>query len=414
MTSFDMSGRVYDTVVAGAGPAGIATALALHHVGASVALVGPAPQTTAQVRPETRTAALLTSSVDFLKRLGVWEELSAHAAPLTAVRIVDAYRSLFKSPDIVFSSHEVGLAAFGYNIANSTLNEVLYARAKDVLPRIVPELIETVRHDKGHVSLTMKNSATLSTHLVAAADGRRSQCRQAADIETEDWRYDQAAIASSFRHSCPHGGVSSELHREGGSITSVPTLDENTSSLVLVGSSAEVEALMELDDTAFAEMLQDRFDDTLGAISDAGPRASFPIAGLTAKQLASNRTALIGEAAHVMAPIGAQGLNLGLRDAAALADCVADALRQGRDTGASHVLAQYAEARKLDVLSRTVGVDLLGRALLSNLLPVQFARNAVLTGLNSFTPLKRLIMKAGLEPPMTLPRLMRPADHLTA
>jgi 2-octaprenyl-6-methoxyphenol hydroxylase len=197
-------------------------------------------------------------------------------------------------------------------------------------------------------------------------------------------------------------------------VTSVPTPEPRTSSLVWVCSSAEAKTLMDQDETHFAASLQEHFDETLGVISDVGPRACFPVAGLTAKQLAANRTALIGEAAHIMAPIGAQGLNLGLRDAAALADCVAGALRHGRDPGGPYVLAQYVRARQLDVLSRTIGVDLLGRSLLTALVPVQLARSAVLTGLKNFAPLKRLVMQAGLAPPADLPRLMRPIEGMPA
>lgn len=414
MTGPRMDSPLFDVVVVGAGPAGTATALALHHVGAAVALAGPPPPTAALARPETRTAALLASSVDFLKRLGVWEELLPDAAPLRAIRIVDASRSLLRSPEISFEARELGLDSFGFNIANTALNAALYGRAQETLPHIAPEAIETVRLDDGEAVLTLESGAQLTGRLVAGADGRHSVCRQAAKIETRDWRYDQSAIASSFRHSLPHEGVATELHREGGSVTSVPTPDPHTSSLVWVGGTSEAKALMEQDEIGFAASLQERFDETLGVISDVGPRASFPVAGLTAKALAANRTALIGEAAHIMAPIGAQGLNLGLRDAAALADCVADALRHGRDPGGPPVLAQYARARQLDVLSRTVGVDLLGRSLLTTLLPVQLARGAVLTGLKAFAPLKRLVMQAGLAPPADLPRLMRPIETMPA
>lgn len=405
---------MFDVVVVGAGPAGIATALALHHVGATVALAGPPPPATAPARPETRTAALLTSSVDFLRRLGVWERLAPDAAPLTAIRIVDASRSLLRSPDIAFEARELGLDSFGFNIANAALNTVLYERARAVLPRLAPEPVETIDLGPDGATLTFQSGELLSCRLIAGADGRRSICREAAQIETRDVRYEQAAIASGFRHSLPHRGVATELHREGGSVTSVPTPDQHTSSLVWVTSRKEAEELMALDEASFAGRLQERFDETLGVISDVGPRASFPVAGLTAKQMAANRTALVGEAAHIMAPIGAQGLNLGLRDAAALADCVADALRHDRDPGGAPVLTRYAKARQLDVLSRTVGVDLLGRSLLTKLLPVQLARSAVLTGLNAFAPLKRMVMQAGLTPPADLPRLMRPVDSLPA
>jgi 2-octaprenyl-6-methoxyphenol hydroxylase len=404
--------ETYDVAVVGAGPAGIAAALALAHVGARTALVGPPPPKvqakTQAARPETRTAALLTSSVDLLKRLQVWEALAPHAAPLKAVRIVDASRSLLRSPDIAFEAKELGLDAFGYNIANTVLNEALYARAEDAVTDVIQDSVAAIAIGERAAEITLSDGRVLTARLVTGADGRRSICREAAGIETNEWRYDQGAIATSFRHTLPHDGVSTELHRELGSVTSVPTPDPLTSSLIWVGATAEIADLMACDDTEFAAHLQDRLGDTLGAISDIGPRASFPVAGLTAKQLAAKRTALIGEAAHILPPIGAQGLNLGLRDAAALADCVAGALRQGHDPGGLAVLAAYIRARQLDVMSRAVGVDLLNRSLLTSLVPVQAARGVVLAGLNAFAPLRRLVMRAGLAPPAALPSLMRP------
>ncbi len=402
-------GEIYDVAVVGAGPAGIAAALALSHVGAHVALIGPPPPKADAARPETRTAALLTSSVDFLKRLDVWAPLIPHAAPLKVIRIIDASRSLFRSPDIAFEARELGLEAFGYNIANTTLVEALYAKAQAVLPAVIPSSVEAVQLDDRGARLTLSGGGALTARLVAGADGRRSVCRIAAGIAASEWRYDQGAIAASFRHTRPHDGVSTELHKESGSLTTVPMPDPLLSSLIWVGSTAEIAEVMAGDEAQFAALLQSRLGDALGEITEVGARAQFPVAGLTAKQLAANRTALIGEAAHILPPIGAQGLNLGLRDAAALADCVSAALRRGHDPGGSSVLAAYIRARQLDVLSRTVGVDLLNRSLLTGLLPVQAARGLVLHGLNALAPLRRMVMRVGLAPPSALPSLMRPA-----
>lgn len=402
-----MSGT-HDVAVVGAGPAGIAAALALAHVGAKVALIGPAPPKANAARPETRTAALLASSVDFLKRLAVWDALQPQAAPLKVIRIIDASRSLFRSPDIAFEARELGLEAFGYNVANTALTEALYARAEAILAEVIPASVEAISLDDREARLQLSGGRTVTARLVAGADGRRSVCRDAAGIETSDWRYDQGAIATTFRHTHPHDGVSTELHKELGSVTTVPMPDPLLSSLIWVGTTAEIDALMACNVADFAARLQERLGDALGTLSDIGPRAAFPVAGLTAKCLAANRTALVGEAAHILPPIGAQGLNLGLRDAAALADCVAGALRQGHDPGGLAVLASYIRARQLDVLSRTVGVDLLNRSLLTGLLPVQAARGVLLAGLNAFAPLRRLVMRAGLAPPAALPSLMRP------
>jgi len=400
--------------VVGAGPAGVAAALALAHVGAKVVLAGPPPPKVQTLRPETRTAALLTSSVDFLKHLGVWERVAPHAAPLKAVRIIDASQNMLRSPDITFEARELGLDTFGYNVANTVLSDVLYAHAQKTVSRLATGTVDAIATGDACARISLENGSQVEARLVAGADGRQSLCREAAEIGTDHWRYGQLALASSFRHKIAHDGISTELHRQGGSVTSVPTPDPLTSSVIWVGGTAEIEALMALNETEFATKLQDRIDDTLGAVSDVGPRASFPVAGLTAKPLAARRTALIGDAGHSLPPIGAQGLNLGLRDAAALADCVSDALRQGRDVGGPLVLNSYIRARQLDVLSRSFGVDLLNRSLLTGFLPVQAARGALLAGLNAIAPLKRFVMRAGLAPPASLPRLMRPPENLSA
>jgi 2-octaprenyl-6-methoxyphenol hydroxylase len=399
-----------DVAVVGTGPAGVAAALALAHVGAEIALIGPAPPKVSARSLETRTAALLASSVDLLKALNVWQTLSPHAAPLTAIRIIDASHSLFRAPDIEFKASELGLEAFGYNIANTTLVETLYARAQAVLPAVAAVSVTGIAIDGSKAVLSLSEGAPLSARLVAGADGRLSICRRSAGIGVTERRYDQAAIATSFRHTLPHGNVSTELHKEDGSVTTVPLPDPHASSLIWVGPLAEIMGLMQRDEEGFGDALSERFGGLFGAVSDVGARAEFPVARLTVDRLAAKRTALLGEAAHVLPPIGAQGLNLGFRDAASLADCVAAALRQGRDPGGEDVLDAYVRARRLDVMTRMLGVDLLSRSLLTSLPPLQAARGIVLHGLKALPPLRRAVMRLGLTPPTELPTLMRPVS----
>jgi 2-octaprenyl-6-methoxyphenol hydroxylase len=399
--------RKFDVAVVGLGPSGLAASLALAHGGAEVVAAGPAPSSSPHAR-DTRTAALLVSSIDLLKALGVWEALAPEAAPLEAIRIVDASNSLIRAPEVEFAASELGLPAFGYNIANTALTEALFARAQDVLPAVVPANVDTIAAGDGEVTLGLSDGSRLSARLVVAADGRHSLCRKAAGIGMSERRDGQAALAASFRHARPHGNVSTELHREGGSVTTVPLPDQHASSLIWVGDEPEIARLMRLDADAFAEALARRLHGLLGAVGDIGPRAAFPVAGGVADTLAANRTALVGEAAHVLPPIGAQGLNLGFRDAAGLADCVAEALREGRDPGGEAVLEAYRRSRRLDVTTRTLGVDLLSRSLLTSLPPVQAARGLVLHGLKVLPSLRRAVMRVGLEPPTALPSLMRP------
>jgi 2-octaprenyl-6-methoxyphenol hydroxylase len=408
--SVDAGERICDVAVVGAGPAGVAAALALAHVGAEVALIGARPAEASAGSRETRTAALLASSVDFLKALKVWPALAPHAAPLEAIRIIDASRSLVRAPDIEFRSSEVGLAAFGYNIANTTLVEALYARAQETVPTLVTSTVTDIAIEPRQALLSFGETTPLACRLVAGADGRRSICRASAGIGAVEHRYDQAAIATSFRHALPHRNVSNELHQEDGSVTTVPLTDALASSLIWVGTPAEITTLMRRDAEGFAEALSERLGGLLGAISGIGARSEFPVAGLIADRLAARRIVLIGEAAHILPPIGAQGLNLGLRDAACLADCVAEALHKGGDPGGEQTLEAYRAARRLDVMSRTLGVDLLGRALLTSLPPLQAVRGIALHGLKAIAPLRRAVMRVGLAPPTELPSLMRRAS----
>lgn len=400
--------HIHDVAVVGTGPSGLVAALALAHLGARVAIIGPAPQASRDGVLETRTAALLASSVDLLKRLGVWPRLADVAAPLKAIRILDASQSFLRAPDMTFEASELGLDAFGYNIPNTALVEALYARAQETLPGVIAASVSAIDLHAETAVLTLDQGAPVSARLVAGADGRRSICRTNAGIGVTERRYDQSALATNFRHTLPHRNVSIELHREHGSVTTVPLPDPHASSLIWVGSTAEIAQLTRSSGAGFIEALGERLGDVLGVVSEPGARAAFPVAGLTADRLAARRTVLLGEAAHILPPIGAQGLNLGFRDAGALADCVADALGRGLDPGGTETLQAYAEARRLDIMTRTLGVDLMSRSLLTSLPPVQAARGILLHGLNALAPLRRAVMRIGLTPPTALPRLMRP------
>jgi 2-octaprenyl-6-methoxyphenol hydroxylase len=378
-----------------------------------VALIGPAPPAPlpqSQQPLDTRTAALLESSIDMLKALGVWSALLPHAAPLKAIRIIDTTGSLFRAPDVEFRASELGLDAFGYNIANRVLVDVLYAKAADGVAALHLANVERVELAPNHIRLSTQG-AQISARLVAGADGRNSICRKAAGIAASEQAYGQAAIATSFTHRAPHRGVSIELHRQGGSVTTVPLTGPAASSVIWIDGTEEIRAVMRLDAEGFAAALQDRLEGLLGQVDEVGARAQFPITRLAAETLARRRTALVGEAAHILPPIGAQGLNLGLRDAATLADCVAVSRARGGDPGSDDVLAAYDRARKVDVLTRTYGIDLLSRSLLSGFLPLQAARGIVSHGLNALPPLRRFVMRIGMMPPTELPSLMRPGAH---
>src|SRR5690606_22768835 len=347
-------------MVVGTGPAGLAAALSLAHAGAAVTLAGPgAPPATAA---DTRTAALFNGSIALLQNLGVWEGLEDVSAPLAAIRSVDDTDGLLRAPEVLFEAHEVGERVFGWNVPNAALTEALWdaVRRHESITVVETERVAHLEIRPGGATAHTEEGEALSAQLVAAADGRRSICRTAAGIATTAWDYDQAAIATRFAHSRPHGGVSTEFHRKSGPLTAVP-LPGLESGLVWVERPAIAKRLAGLDDEGFRVALETRLQGLLGHVGEIGPRRLFPLSGLTAEAYGKSRVALIGEAGHVIPPIGAQGLNLGLRDAATLADCVAEAMARGEDVGGDAVMRRYHELRKGDVESRIMAVDALNR-----------------------------------------------------
>ena len=399
-------------MVVGTGPAGLSAALALAEIGADVILVGP-PAPLSQAA-DTRTAALFTGSVAMLANLGVWPSVQDVSAPLRAIRIIDDTGRLMRAPEVLFEAHEIGLEAFGWNVSNAALTDALWAAAKS---HAAIRIVETARVEALHVTPDGVRAQTaegieVTACLVAAADGRKSICRAAAGITTTAWSYDQTAIATRFNHSRPHDDISTEFHRSAGPLTTVP-LPGLASSLVWVERPTIAQELTGMETDAFRLTLSERLQGLLGSIGDIGPRRSFPLSGLTADTFAANRVALIGEAGHVIPPIGAQGLNLGLRDAAVLADCVSEALAHGRDIGGLECTQHFHDARRADIGSRSFAVDTLNRTLLSTLLPVSLVRGVGLHMIRSVGPLKRALIRYGLEPSGSRPTLMQPdqASH---
>lgn len=400
-----------DCVVIGTGAAGLAASLALSGEGLTTLAIGPA--ISAGTARDPRTTAVFLGSVALLRHLGVWRHLEPLAAPLVGLRLIDDTGGLLRAPEVLFRAQELGLTAFGYNVENSTLLQCLYERAC-TLPnlRLAPGEVSTVAITDDHVDVTLAHGASVRARVVVGADGRRSLTRTSAGIATHDWAYPQSAIAARFDHSRAHGGISTEFHRSTGPLTTVP-LPGNSSSLVWVENPAETARLMELPPDRFARELEYRLQGLLGTISNVGARAAFPLSGLSAERMTGNRVALIGEAAHVLPPIGAQGLNLGFRDAATLAEVLGDARVAGEDPGCASRLAEYARRRNADVVSRSIAVDLLNRSLISDLLPLHLLRSAGLHMLEITPWLRRLVMQEGMQPSWTVPRLMRAAQDST-
>jgi len=392
----------YDVAVVGGGPAGLTAAVALAGAGISTALVGGRP-----ARRDNRTTALLAGSVTALDAIGVWAGCRANAAALRVMRIVDDTDRLWRAPEVRFEAAEIGLEAFGWNIENRHLVAALQARAGEIPALVrIDDDAGAIAIGDNDVTVSLAGGGALTARLVVGADGRRSICRAAAGIETERRSYPQSALTFSLTHARPHRDISTEFHTPQGPFTLVP-LPGLRSSLVCVVAPDEAERIGALDAAGLDDEIERRSHSILGKIKVEPGHGAFPLGVETARRFAARRIALIGEAGHVMPPIGAQGLNLGLRDAATISELVVAARRAGGDIGGTALTDEFDRLRRADVTSRALAVDLLNRSLLSDFLPVQGARGLGLYLLDRIGPLRRAMMREGVGPAARQPRLMR-------
>jgi 2-octaprenyl-6-methoxyphenol hydroxylase len=398
-------GAAFDVAVVGAGAAGLAAALASAQAGIRTALVGRhAPVA------DGRTVALLDGSVRFLGALGAWEAVAPHASPLCTLQIIDDTGSLFRPPPVRFQAAEIGLDAFGWNVESARLVESLRVRARAQKNLTLVEADAAgAAPGEAVARLTLADGGTVAAKLVVGADGARSPLRAASGVRVRDWTYPQSAITTILAHDRPHRDVSTEFHTRSGPFTLVPLPGGYRSSLVWVTGEGAARRLAALDDAALGQAVERQARAMLGAMRVDGPRGLVPMRGLSVSSPVAQRLALVGEAAHVFPPIGAQGLNLGLRDAAALRDALVAAARDGRDPGTRPVLDGYARSRRLDAAARTAAVDLLNRSLLTDLVPVDALRGLGLLAMSYLGPLRRVVMREGVLPRLGAPELMRGA-----
>ncbi|MDO5658996.1 MAG: UbiH/UbiF family hydroxylase [Paracoccus sp. (in: a-proteobacteria)] len=387
-----------DILISGGGIAGLIAATAFGAAGHKVICVDPAPPITDEAAEgsDLRTTAFLQPSQALLDRIGLWPHLAEHAAPLQVMRIVDAggaepVARLVRE----FNAADISDAPFGWNLPNWLLKREISARLAD-LPNV------SFRPGTGTAGLlaretealvTLSDGARVQARLVVAADGRDSPVRQALGIGVRTTRYGQKALAFAVTHERPHENVSTEIHRSGGPFTLVPLPDRDgwpASAVVWMERGPEVARLMALPREDFAAELNARSAGVLGHLEQATRLTAWPIISQRADHMTGPRTALIAEAAHVVPPIGAQGLNMSLADLSRLVELSA------HDPGNRESLAAFARGREAEVRLRVAGIDLLNRASMATARPLRDLRAAGLGAIYGIAPVRRLMMKAGL------------------
>ncbi len=391
----------HDIVISGGGVAGLTAAAAFGTAGFSVLCVDPAPPVTERDADgsDLRSTAILQPGQALLDRAGIWSRLAAHAAPLQVMRIVDA-GGVDNTPRLTkdFNASDISDKPFGWNLPNWLLRREMVARLAD-LPNVTFRTgIGTrslfTRTASARVGLTDGTSATC--RLVIAADGRDSAMRQAAGIPARRVAYGQKALAFAVTHPIPHDNVSTEIHRSGGPFTLVPLPDwqgKPSSAIVWMETSAEVDRLFALPDPDFNAAISERSCHLFGPLTLASRRTIWPIISQQAARMTGERLALMAEAAHVLPPIGAQGLNMSLGDLAKLLDL---ALAAPDRLGDAAMLDSYHRARHWEVMARITGVDVLNRASMMSAQPLRDLRAMGLDAIYAASPVRRTMMQLGL------------------
>ncbi len=406
-----------DILVVGGGVAGLAATAAFASAGFNTICVDPAPPVTDEADPgsDLRSTAFLMPSVRLLESAGLWDRLSPFAAPLRVMRLADAGGAESAVREVAdFDAAEAGETVFGYNIPNWLMRREMATRIAELdgAKLIAPGRFESLTARTGEAIVRLADAGQVRARLVVAADGRDSAVRTAIGVGARRWSYGQKAIVFAVGHDRPHEDVSTEIHRSGGPFTLVPLPDRNgahRSAVVWMESGPNAVALAETPISEFEEALNARGCGVLGRLTLESPRRVWPIITQIADRLTGPRAALVAEAAHVVPPIGAQGLNMSLRDIATLRDLCVAARAAGGDIGAPGLLARYERARWPDMLARVAAIDALNRAAMAERPALRDLRRLGLRSLHAAAPLRRAAIRLGLGAGAPAPLDKRPA-----
>ncbi len=397
-----------DVVIAGAGLNGTTLALALTSAGLSVTLVDPA-KARAPKSNDGRAYALALSSQRVLKALGVWTDLAADAGPILDVKVTDGRAGEGASPLAMELDHAlIDEGPMGFMVEDRHLRASLDARIKDIpgLTHLTSRQVTDHTTDATSVSVQTNRGKAIRARVLIGCDGAKSPTADRAGVRRWGWAYGQTSLVTTIAHDRPHNGAAHQFFMPEGPLAILP-LTGNRASIVWTERHARAKAIQAMDDAGYLDALRPRIGDFLGEISLASDRFTFPLNLSIARSFVSDRTALLGDAAHAVHPIAGQGLNAGLRDVAALAEVLTDAKRRGEDIGRADVLDRYERWRRADVTALAVATDGFNR-LFSNDNPLLRAGRDLGLGLVSRVPaIGRGIIREAAGLTGDLPRLSR-------
>ena len=407
-----------EVLISGGGMVGLTLGIALAGAGVATVVVDAADPAALQAAAyDGRSSAIARGTQQALAALGIWPGMAAQAEPILEIRVSDGKVGAGASPFFLhYDHHELGPGLdgpLGYIVENLAIRRALAACAARAakLTVVAPARLASAERGPAAVVAVLDDGRRIQAQLIVGAEGQASQLREAAGIRATRWDYPQVGIVCTVAHEAPHQGVAHEHFLPSGPFALLPMTDGpeggHRSSLVWTERRALAPAMMALSEADFAAELERRFGHGLGRLRQAGGRWSYPLGLMLAEACVAGRLALVGDAAHVIHPIAGQGLNLGLRDVAALAETLVDARRLGLDLGAAEVLARYQGWRRLDGALLAVATDGLNRLFSNDLGPLRLVRDLGLAAVDRAPPLKRFFMRHAMGLVGDLPRLVR-------
>jgi 2-octaprenyl-6-methoxyphenol hydroxylase len=397
-----------DVLIAGAGFAGLALAIALRQgLGDSFAVEVADPALARKARDDARASAIAAAARRLFAAIGVWEAVAEEAQPILDMAVTDSRLNDAMRPTFLTFAGEVEEGEpFAHMVENGPLQAALVARAKQCGVVLRDVAIDAFETGAEQIAVRLSDGGEVAARLLVAADGAHSRIREQADIRSFGWDYKQAAIVTTVAHERDHKGRAEEHFLPAGPFAILP-LKGRRSSIVWTEDKCEAERIVALPAEAFHMELEKRFGLHLGEIKDLGPRRAYPLNLSVAREFVAERIALVGDAAHVIHPIAGQGLNLGLRDVAALAEAVADVARLGLDIGGPQVLERYQRWRRFDTMAMGVATDGLNRLFSNRSDVLRLVRDVGLGLVERAPALKNLFIREAAGITGEVPKLLR-------